>query len=140
MIQRIQTLWLILAAASMALAFKFKFAAGAKLELTQNVIKDVTVSSHLLSLVFGIAFLAISLITIFLYKNRKQQMWLTFLAIIIGIATIYFLYWQTQSLTNVTYAITLVLPIAAIGFAISALRCIKQDEKKIEELNSSRLR
>jgi peptidoglycan/LPS O-acetylase OafA/YrhL len=140
MIQRIQSVWLLLASVAMALTFKFKFAAGFKVENTQNLPKDVLAGSHFMASLFAIAFTAACFVAIFLFKKRKLQMQIVTGAILVAIIATYFLYSRASSLTNVTYSITAILPIFAIGFAISALRCIWQDEKKIKELNSNRLR
>ena len=140
MIQRIQTVWLLLAAICMTLTFKFKFAAGFVTENNINTPKNVTANEHLLSLITIIIFIIVTMATILLFKNRKLQMRIVALNILIGVGCLYSLYWQTTHLNNVTYAIAALLPIFAIGFTISALHCIWQDEKKIKELNSNRLR
>ncbi len=142
MVQRIQTLWLLLAAACMALTLQVKFAAGMKTEnnLSNQVLKNVTSSSHIISLVLALVFLAITVYTILIFKKRKAQMGFAVLNIVVGIAATYFLYWQTNSLTDTTIALGAALPIFATGFTISALHCIYQDEKKIKDLNSNRLR
>ncbi len=140
MIQRLQTLWLLFAATCMALTFKFKFSSGDTLQNNIATHKDVTAGSHIMSLVLVLAFLAIAIYSILIFKRRKAQMWLAFLNILIGIACIYSFYWQTNLITNTTYAIAALLPLFAIGFTISALHCIWQDHKKMKELNSNRLR
>ncbi len=140
MIQRLQSLWLLLAAACMALAFKFKFAAGIKVENAANLSKDINASSSLMTLIFALAFIGIALFSIFLYKNTKKQKLLVIGNVLIGIATIYFLYDDATRLSNITYAISAVLPVFALGFNISAIRGILNDQKTMEELNSSRLR
>jgi peptidoglycan/LPS O-acetylase OafA/YrhL len=140
MIQRIQTIWLLLAAVAMALTFKFKFAAGFLLSNGQNLPKDVMSTNHFLASIFAIAFIVASIISIFLFKNRKLQMKIVGVSILTGLITIYFLYNKTTTLSNITYSIGAVLPFFSVGFVISALRCIWQDQKKIKDLNSNRLR
>ncbi len=143
MIQRIQTVWLLLASIAMALTFKFSFFTGNKILKTPIVnqpIEDINASSNFLGLIFAIAFSAICFVAIFLFNNRKLQMKLVSLCILLSIINLYLLYNQTNSFTKGTYSISAIFPLIAIGFAISALHSIWKDEKKIKELNSSRIR
>jgi peptidoglycan/LPS O-acetylase OafA/YrhL len=138
MIQRIQTLWLLFASIAMGLMLKFSFYIGAD-ALTDKSVK-ITGATSFWNSVLIITFSAITFISIFLFKKRKGQMQLVALAVLIGLVSIFLLYNQTTVLKNGSYSIGAVLPIFAIGFCISAWRCIWQDEKKIKELKSNRLR
>jgi Domain of unknown function (DUF4293) len=143
MIQRIQSVWLVLASIAMALTFKYSFYTGTKITKTPVVNQPIDVinaSSNFLGLLLAITFAAICFITIFLFKNRKLQMKLVGVAILVGLVNFYLLYHQTNNFLKGTYSISAIFPFVAIGFAISALRCIWQDEKKIKDLNSNRLR
>lgn len=139
MIQRIQTIWLLLASTAMVLTFKYPFYTGKKIVDTKEIDYTVNASSNTIGLILTIAFVAITAITIFLFKNRKLQLKLSLLAVLISLINFYLLYNSTTNVKGV-YSLTAVLPVFVIGFAISALRCIWQDEKKIKELNSNRLR
>jgi uncharacterized membrane protein len=143
MIQRIQTIWLLLASITMALTFKFSFFTGNKILKTPIVnqpIEEINGSSNFVGLIFAIAFVAICMVSIFLYKNRKLQMKLVAGCILLSLVNLYLLYSQTNNYTKGTYSISAILPVFAIGFVISALHSIWKDEKKIKELNSSRIR
>jgi hypothetical protein len=140
MIQRLQTLWLLLATACMALTFKFKFAAGFKIDNAVKIPKNVLAGTNIISSVAAIAFMAIALYSIFLYNNRKLQLRIVAINIVTALVTFYGLYSQTTPLTDTTYAISGILPVFALGFTISALHCTWQDQKKINDLNSNRLR
>jgi peptidoglycan/LPS O-acetylase OafA/YrhL len=143
MIQRIQTVWLLLASTAMALTFKFSFFTGNKIVKTpilNQPIEAINASSNFIGLILAIAFASICFITIFMFKNRKLQMKLVALCILVGLINLYLLYYQTNNFTNGTYSISAIFPVMAIGFAISALHSVWKDEKKIKELNSSRIR
>lgn len=81
MIQRIQTVWLFLAALCAALTYKFSFYIGSKLGAENKPVPaKMFASSNFLLLVFTAALVIGTIIIIFLYKNRKQQLWLTIAA------------------------------------------------------------
>jgi hypothetical protein len=140
MIQRIQTVWLLLAGICMWLCFKFPFFTGTRMV---NAVKEdvrVLANSSFIGMVLSLTFLIGSVVLIFLYKKRTLQFRLNLLLILIGLVNGYVLYTNSRGLSNGTYSISAVFPVFAIGFAISAARCIWHDEKKIRSLNSNRLR
>ena len=139
MIQRLQTLWLLFAAICMAFMFKLSFYSGQISEVNKENVKILGNNTIQLGILISI-FTTLALVLIFLYKNRKLQMRLAALNLIIALYILYCLYAQTKTVTNGTYSLTAVLPIFAIGFTISAIHCIWQDERKIKELNSNRIR
>ncbi len=142
MIQRIQSVWLLLAATAMALAFKFSFYSGEKLvsNTTTKSYFSVNASTNFIGLISSIAFAALCFVAILFFKNRKMQMKLIALAIVLGLANLYFLYHETTRFLSGTFSISAIFPVIAIGFAISAVHGVWKDEKKIKELNSNRLR
>ena len=78
MIQRIQTVWLFLAALFAALTYKFPFYSGNVIN-KENVqrFEKLLASSNFLVLIFTAGLIVGTIIMIFMYKNRKQQLWLT---------------------------------------------------------------
>src|SRR4051812_15721282 len=91
MIQRIQTIWLLLAAIAGFLMTQVPLYVGT---LLGNVVKKYNATESLL--IFAVAVMAalFSLIAIFLYKKRKAQMNWTFLGIIVSIALVALDVWQ----------------------------------------------
>jgi peptidoglycan/LPS O-acetylase OafA/YrhL len=124
----------------MALTLKFAFYFGNVIENGKEVTKEVNSSSNIINLLLAITFVAGSVVAIFLYKNRKQQILVTAILIAIGIINIFLLWNGTKAFVKGTYGLAAVLPVFAVGFAISALRGIWADKKKIDELHSSRMR
>jgi hypothetical protein len=138
MIQRQQTLWLLLSAVTALLSFMFPFVTG---KLTVNEItteRSINAGSEFIILILtGIA-LVIGTVTIFLYKNRKQQMMLCVVGIVISLAVIILYIMEVKKLTSGTLALSSILPfLTIIGFFL-AWRNIRKDEKLIKSLDKLR--
>ena len=137
MIQRIQSIWLFLAAVCVFLTLKFSTYVGTN--------KDLIPSSFLngiatLPLIFVTLAVGIStLITIFLYKNRKLQLRLTILAVVLEAGLIFLYYKEIQTFIGKgTFSITAILHVAVIVFLILAARGINSDNKLIKDSNRLR--
>src|SRR3954468_21369264 len=86
MIQRLQSVWLLLAAAAAFCSIKLSFYSG-------NLIKDnqpkafvsLTAQSNLLLLILTAGVGIASLIAIFLYKNRKMQMRIVLITLLVSL-------------------------------------------------------
>lgn len=136
MIQRIQSLWLLLAATCAFAGFKFPYYSGTnakglspyELNATENILLMLTTV-----IVGGLAFL-----TIFLFKNRTLQLRLCVLGIFLEALLIFLYFREVQTFTKGTYALTAILhSVIAIAFFLAA-RAINKDEKMIKD--SDRLR
>ena len=75
MIQRIQSIWLLLAAAAAFLTLRFSFYSGNMLaeDGATKVFKSLTAQSNILLTILSAGVGLAALISVFLYKNRKQQ-------------------------------------------------------------------
>ena len=137
MIQRIQSIWLLLAAVCVFLTLKFSTYVGTNKELIPSSFLNgiATLPLIFITLATGI----VALVTIFLYKNRKQQWWFTLLAGVLEFGLIFLYYREIQTYVGKgTFSITAILHGAVILFLILAARGIKSDDKLIRD--SSRLR
>jgi peptidoglycan/LPS O-acetylase OafA/YrhL len=136
MLQRIQSIWLLLAAACAFLSFQFPFYTGVNKELIPSSILDgkTTIPLILVTAAVGI----ISLICIFLYKNRKLQLRLTVLCIALEALLIFLYYTQVKTFTDGTYALTALLQGCIVFFLFLAARGINHDEKIIRDSNRLR--
>jgi len=136
MIQRIQTLYLLLAAGvSGGLVFVFeiwKNTEGLLLFAKDNVLY--------LSLFLGSALL--SLISIFLYKNRKAQFVLGRLNIILNFILLGLFVYQSLNLSGETHVsekgIGMFLPIVSIVLLVLANKAIKKDEDLVKSVDRLR--
>jgi hypothetical protein len=137
MLQRIQTVWLLLAGVAALLTIKLPYYSG---------IQDATVPYHELNgynagfliLIVTIFVGAIALINIGLFKNRTTQLRLCVAGVLLETLLIFLYYRQVSSFTQGTYALTSILHMFVILFFLLAARGINKDEKLIKE--SDRLR
>lgn len=139
MIQRIQTIWLLLAAICAALTFKFPFYTGNILN-TENfqVFEELRASSNFLLIIFTAVLTVASLIIIFLYKNRKQQMWLTLAAAGLSIINLVIYFIKLKEFLTGNISLTAILSFAIPIFLILAARGIWKDEKLVKSLDRLR--
>ena len=136
MIQRIQSIWLLLASACAFLSLKFSFYSGTDSKGIQS--QFLTGSSDFILLLFTAVIGVLTLFTIFMYKNRKQQLRLCILGILLEAILIFLYYRQLSTFTSGTYSLTSLLQLGVIIFFILAARGISKDEKLVK--GSDRLR
>lgn len=139
MIQRIQTVWLFLAALCAALTFKFPFYTGNKLNNTNvQIYEKLVASTNFLLLIFTAALTAGAFIIIFLYKNRKQQMWLTVAAAAIAVINIIIYFSEVKKFVSGNMSLTAILAFAIPIFLVLAVNGIYKDEKLVKSLDRLR--
>lgn len=139
MIQRIQTLWLVIAAALAALCFKFPFYSGNKIPADPvGNVEELNASSSMLLLVFTALLLAGCLIIIFLYKNRRLQLRLTIAALLISIINVILYFMEVKKYTSGNISLTAVFALALPVFLFLAARGIWKDEKLVKSLDRLR--
>lgn len=152
MIQRIQSIYLLVAAILMAvtvfspLTFLADGANGYFIYRCLGFFENGVGSSYPTWGVIGVVSLTavLTIVSIFLYKNRKLQIKLSYAAIV-GILASYgtiYTYLQTgmaatsSTLVNVKYGV--ILPVIALIFIVLAIIKIKADEKLVQSLNRIR--
>ena len=138
MIQRQQTLWLLLSSVAAVLSFMFPFVVGDKMEKNLLTRKTVDADSNFILLLLTGASLILSTIIIFLYKNRKQQMQLCLLGILLAILIIVMYILQMNKLIKPALALFCILPFAVLTGYFMAFRNIRKDEKLIKTLDKLR--
>lgn len=152
MIQRLQSVFLALAAAVMALLFT-KPMSFVSIDQAlppgsaQSMMADGTFSTedHVILLILVILGILLPVITIFLYKNRPLQMKLsrlTIALIALSIMLTSILFYQEYQImavgTEVTVQYGYVMLVLALLFLVLALRYIRKDEKLVR--SADRLR
>ena len=136
MIQRIQSIWLLVASIVAFLTLKLSFYSGTY--LPDNLYHQLNGTENLRLTIPTIALGVLTLVTIFIFKNRVTQLWLSLAAIILDVVII-FLYYQTvKDFTRGDYAITAALHVLIIIALALAMRGINKDEKLIKESNRFR--
>ena len=136
MIQRIQSIWLLLAAACAFATFKFSYYSGTKAEDT--VLHELNATTTLLLMITTIAIGVLALVTIFLFKKRTLQLRLCVLGILLEAVLIFLYYREVTTFLKGTYSLTALLhSIIVLAFVLAA-RGINNDSKIIKD--SDRLR
>lgn len=149
MIQRIQSLYLLLSAAAGITVGYFELW---KAKLTRGtVISDEyfnASSSYLIFVVLMISIL-LSLVCIFLFKNRKLQFRLTVMNVLIAIGVMCLIYFKVQdksqelmnsgaTIVSQSFLLPAFLPVVMIVLLIMAARGIYKDERLIKSLDRLR--
>ena len=139
MIQRQQSLWLLLACVASVLSFYFPFYSGEKVEegvgAAFSVLDDG--SNFFLVIVTGISVL-LGGITIFLFKDRKAQFKLALGGVGISVLLLFLYMREVSQFTKGNFALTAVLAIAILVGYIMAARGIWKDEKLVKSLDKLR--
>ena len=143
MIQRIQSLWLLLAAAC---GFGMSKVPVFEATLSSNMVYNLLATESLLLFAVIVGAACLSTICIFLFKNRPLQFKLVIVSIMLAIAAIALEVWKVEdykstnaaSITKGTYYWGGLLPIIMIALLIVAARAIYKDEKLVKSLDRLR--
>ena len=140
MIQRQQTLWLLLATICGILSFMFPFATGEELveNSTMRRLKELVAGEDFFILILTIASIGISAVTIFLFKDRKIQKRLCLLGIVISVGILVLYIFAMNKLISSTPALWAVLPVFIILSFYFAFINIRKDERLIKSLDKLR--
>ena len=137
MIQRIQSIWLLLAAVCVFLTLKFSTYVGTNKDLIPSTFLNGVATLPLIFATLAVGI--ITLITIFLYKNRKLQLRLTLLAMVLEAGLIFLYYKEIQTFVGQgTFSITAILHAGVLLFLVLAARGISSDDKLIKDSNRLR--
>lgn len=139
MIQRIQSIWLLVAALCAALTYKFSFYSGNKTgEANIQEFEKLVASSNFLLVISTAVLTAGCLIIIFLYKNRKQQVWLTVAVAALSVINLIIYFTEIKKFASGTFSLTAVFALAVPVLLILAARGIWKDEKLVKSLDRLR--
>jgi peptidoglycan/LPS O-acetylase OafA/YrhL len=136
MIQRIQSVWLLIASIVSFLTLKLSFYSGTY--LTDNLYHQLNGTESLILMIPTIGLGMLTLITIFLFKNRGTQLWLCIAAIVLDIILVILYYMATKNFSRGDYAFTAVLHAVIIAALLLAAAGINKDEKLIKDSNRLR--
>jgi hypothetical protein len=141
MIQRVQSIWLLLAAASgIALTGVPLF----KGTLANNMVKQVMATESLLLFAVSMCLAGLALACIFLFKKRPLQFKLSIVGVIVSILLIGLEVWHisnfktANSLVRGSYYWGGLFPVAMTIFFVLASRGIYKDERLVKSLDRLR--
>ena len=139
MIQRQQTLWLLLVVAASILSFLFPFYSGNKIgDSNISTFDELTGGSSFFLLVLTGASVLISGISVFLYSDRKAQLKLMAGGILISIIMIILYFVGIKKFQTGNFALTSVFVFFILIGYVMAARGIWKDEKLVKSLDKLR--
>ncbi len=138
MIQRRQTLWLLLATIAAVLSFMFPFVTGKEAIKNMQADKVIDAASDFFLLILTGGSIILSTVTIFLFKDRKMQIRLCLLGLLLSIVIMVRYIMLMNKLTNTTLALYAILPFVFLASYFFAFRDIRKDEKLVKSLDKLR--
>jgi hypothetical protein len=136
MIQRVQTIWMILAAIAIFLTLKFSFYSGTL--ISDNSYHTLMASDNFLVLILTSAIGTGIIINIFLFKHRSVQSRIIIVAILLECLVVFLYIKQTSKFSTGAFGLWSALHVLVIIFLILAAKGIYNDSKLIKESNRLR--
>jgi hypothetical protein len=138
MIQRIQTIWLLLAGIATLLTLKFPFFAGQK----EGIGFSLNATGEFYLIILAVAIALASFIGLFLFKNRKLQMKITALGFFLGLLLNgFFLYAYLTNCYHLNNAVVILSAVIYLSIPILLLLAfirIRKDEQLIKSMDRLR--
>lgn len=138
MLQRIQTLWLLLAGIFSFFTLRFPVYNGNKMVNGISEYNLLSATSSLFLIILAVAIGLIALIAVFLYKNRPVQQKLCFTGLILFIISGVLYYMQIKSFTEGTFTLWSVFYFIIPVCFILAIRGIYRDQKLVKSIDRLR--
>ena len=141
MIQRIQSIWLLIVALAAFATYTLTLYVG---QLPDGTSRPFLLAQSLLLVIIIIALGMLAIICIFLYKNRKLQFRLSVLGVIFSIGFLFLEYLKVEEfiaenkILTGSYQLGALLPVVMTIFFILAARGIYKDEKLVKSLDRLR--
>lgn len=138
MLQRIQTIWLLLAAVLSFVTLRFPVYNGNKAIDGVNEYNMLSATSSLFLIVLAVAAGLIAFVTLFLYKNRSMQLKLCFAGLLICVLSGALYYAQIKSFAEGAFSLWSVLYFLIPVCFVLAMRGIYRDQKLVKSIDRLR--
>ena len=138
MLQRMQTIWLLLATVFSFLTLRFPVYNGNKLVNETSEYNMLSATSSLFLIILSVATGLIALIAVFLYKNRGLQQKLCFTGLLLYIISGMLYYTQIKSFTEGAFTLWAVFYFLIPVCFILAIRGIYRDQKLVKSIDRLR--
>jgi hypothetical protein len=141
MVQRIQSLWLLIVAITAFATYTLTLYIGT---LADGSERTFMLADNFLLVIIIILLGVLAIVCIFLFKSRKLQFRLSVLGVIFSIAFLFIEYLKveefkkTNNILSGSYQVGALLPVIMIIFFILAARGIYKDEKLVKSLDRLR--
>jgi hypothetical protein len=138
MIQRIQTIWLLLVAAFAAITFRFPFYNGDYLKDLNPGPIDLNARTTVWLSIVTVLTGAIAFVNIFLFDNRKLQLKLCYLGIFLTVILLIMYFLEMAHFASGSIALWCIFYFAILACYILAARGIWKDEQVIKSMDRLR--
>ena len=140
MIQRIQSIWLLLVSLFAFATLKLSFYSGNKLDTLTNakVFLPLNATTNTLLFILTVAVAVAALVVIFLYKDRKRQMLVSVGILAVSTLNIVFYFSEIKKFIEGQMDLTSIISFVIPVFLLLAIRSIFKDEKLVK--STDRLR
>lgn len=140
MIQRLQTIWLLIASALAFISLKVSFFSGNIMVDNVKQFQKFTALSNLFLMILTVVVGAGALLTVFLYKDRKLQLRITTAIFVVSILNLVLYYLQTKNFIPIEWSFnfTALLSLAIPVFLFLAIKGISKDDKLIRSVDRLR--
>ncbi|MBI2284926.1 MAG: DUF4293 domain-containing protein [Bacteroidetes bacterium] len=140
MLQRIQTIWLLLVSGLAFASLKLSFFSGNILVDNVKQFQSFTAMSQLLIMILTVGVGIASLITVFLFGNRQLQIKICFGVLAVALLNILLYYLQTKNFVpnEWSFDLTSLITIAIPFLLFLAIRGIYKDEQLVKSVDRLR--
>ncbi len=138
MLQRIQSLWLLLAGVLSFLTLRFNVYSGTRDMNGATLFTRLNASSSFLIMLVTVVFGLLALISVFLYKNRSLQIKLSLAALLFYILSAVLYYQQIQQFTAGSFSLTSVIYFVIPVLIVLAIKGIYNDQRLIKSVDRLR--
>jgi hypothetical protein len=138
MIQRIQSVWLFLASIFNAITFRFPFYIGDWEKDNVEQVIDLNAQTTILLTIVTVVTGLLALINIFLFNNRKLQLRLTYLGLLLSVLLLVLYFLEIGNFRSGDIALWALFYFAIFIFYLLAARGIRSDQKLIRSLDRLR--
>lgn len=138
MIQRIQSIWLLLVAIFAAVTFRFPFYTGDWLKDTIPNPIDLNARTTIWLSILTVLTGAVAFVSIFLFDNRKLQLKLSYFGIFLSILLLVMYFLEMGNFASGSIALWCIFQFAILACYILATRGIWKDEKLVKSMDRLR--
>ena len=140
MIQRLQTLWLLMASMLAFASLKVPFFSGNIMIENLKQFQRFTAMGNIFLMILTVAVAIASLIAVFLYKDRQLQLKISMAVFVLSLINLVLFYLETKKFipTDWSFNLTAITAFTIPVFLLMAIRGIYRDEKLIKSVDRLR--
>jgi arginine/ornithine N-succinyltransferase beta subunit len=138
MLQRIQSIWLLLVAVFAAITFRFPFYNGDWLKDLVQAPVDLNARTTIWLSILTVITGAIGFVTIFLFDNRRLQLRLCYLGMFLSVILLVMYFLELNNFESGSIALWCIFYFAILVCYIMAARSIWKDEKLVKSMDRLR--